>query len=660
MKIIDPVQDNETIIAAYGAMQYRILKHTSWLARRVEKWEYVGDASWLRSFSLDLDLNQLRIYYVTDYWQKILPVLSDSERNDPEAFCAELPIAYSNIKVEPNTKLDIPFDGFENHTCIIPILELDKCKQFADFNIRDKNGGALHLTMKGVCVQYVLNALIGAIQIEHGEGSPVPLPPLKSTEFLMNFMHDWFSATNPPLNAKGMPIESNSRTCMEDIHEAAIDAIRVKASVDKWEDSSRDDTIQLFEEYFTSSPIFRYFTKTFALKRLVCVEVCLADKTTSIIKCSYSITRNIFGKTVEKSFSDMLFGKLYGIPVEWELDSFGSGEVEHTSIYAPEGTKLLPLAPAKKATEQQAPPQKESPASKKEQKPKLYITDESLTDSWTPKPQANYLPDALASATLTPGQVIVKTKKAWVNDDERPSRRLPVDGAIEHRYILNLLLTPKLGIRALGYAAFLLLSAAVFLMCSLDPKTFLASSGNSTFSIGSILVIAPMAIMMIANREDIPYIRKEIFKFPRLLTAACVVVDILGFFWFFAAGFTRYNATAYSFEEVTWVVNAFKYISPHGYFVGAGIGLLACSILAALFLAWYGMQFIKQHRWQKQQDSYDRFDLPIYEYNPADSAKTARQRLKERVSKKNKPPTPQASEQAPSESFDPDEEQVAI
>lgn len=587
-------------IAAWGVFNYMIMKRTSWLARRVENWSYTGSATWVRSFSLDLDINFLRLSYIWYYWQSLLP--DDICEVDPSESILGIPARYAVLHEDDGEY--IPPSLFSDKFFDLPVIEIDKCKQFSNFDARDASGNALHLSMRGVGIQTTMSALIGAIAIEHGEAAPEgeQLEPLVHTDDLSGFLSDWFSAEHPPQD-DGNRIDPNTKEGLEKTKKAALKGMELKADEEEWEADQLDAAQKRFCLYFDKSPIFRYYLKTFTFKRLICVRICLGDEAHSLIKCKYDAIRDLFGNKEEGDTLQRVMNLprhvrnfAGGLRFEMELDGIGLGEVDHTTIEAPEGTYL---SPAKE-------PRRED---QNEERAKLYVLDDLPYDPLLSNSDIEYKPYAQATATLTQGRVTLKTKKAWKDVPERkyePSRRLPVDGAREHRYLLNLRLVPKLGLRSLGYISFLFFSAVAFLMCLLNPEVYLDTmyrDADSPFSLGSLLVIAPMIIMVVANKDETPYIRRQIFKAPRWLAYFCVFVDILGFLWFFIAGLQLDEKQLGLFAGL---YNSIAEWNP------ALVGLAACTISLACAVLWWTIHTARTRRWTSKPGAYDQFPVPFY------------------------------------------------
>lgn len=138
---------------------------------------------------------------------------------------------------------------------------------------------------------------------------------------------------------------------------------------------------------------------------------------------------------------------------------------------------------------------------------------------------------------LSPKNIILESRKSWEKTGDAPHRRFPIGTSVDHNYSMIFGISPRLGLRSVGYCAYFLLVTILFWICVHFPEIYNLESGkdegSDLFSVSSILLLASIIVMVVANRESDSDIRKKVFSFPRWITNASVLYCIFGFVVFF-------------------------------------------------------------------------------------------------------------------------------
>ena len=181
----------------WACFHYLMLKRASWLTRRVETWTYAGDAQWCRAFSYDLNTSQLNAIW--NEAQKIVSekghLLSSDEDDETPSVT---PIPSSPTEGGQDTYSD--GNPLINEPYCVPLFDVSKRQQFTDFDLRDEKGCSLHLLMRKISAQVTLNALIGAMLVEHSDSKELLL---RFDEPTTSFLWELFSNTVAPSAQNG-------------------------------------------------------------------------------------------------------------------------------------------------------------------------------------------------------------------------------------------------------------------------------------------------------------------------------------------------------------------------------------------------------------------------------------------------------------------------
>jgi len=552
----------ETAIERPEGFDYEILKRTSWLVRRVEAWSYTGDALWERKISFDVDMGQL-------------------------------------LKLRDRCK-------YKSKFFLLPLFEFDKGKQLVEFDARDRFGNPMHLILREHSAQYALSALRGAITTEHGTGSVCHLPELKSENMLSEVLGALFGDVDLPKDENGKDIRYDDEDCLEKI----VNTIKneLLKTKDKYSKQSAEEAISQLEQYINYSPIFRYFLITYTFKWTPCLRVEFGDReqgesANTIIKVRLNETKDIITQQIPiTKKKDKIKAQFNGLRFAHPLDFVGTAENEHITIKAPEGMYFSPCHRIAKETGKVI----------KEEDSKFgdsfYISDEMIdhesnnTVKDEGRTKSSNVSQIVAYGTLTPGYATLKTAMNWWGEnDEHLYRRLPVEGSEEHQYSVNLLLRPKLGLRAIGYMIFIALSALVFIVCYLCPAVYVppSTSGVETdFSLGSLFLLAPLMMMLIVNRDEEPFIRKHSFRFPTKISNICKVLDVSGFLFFMLIGLK--------------VITLDTCISG---LVALALSII-CTICFVCCLMWSWRHEYEKSKWTKRHDAFNSFPVIVAPIDP--------------------------------------------
>jgi hypothetical protein len=483
-----------------------------------------------------------------------------------------------------------------------PLLIVDKARQFADFDARDHNGLSIPLAPRKNCTQFALNALRGAILEETPDSEP-----LNEDDLLAGVLRHIFDMPTPPIGSDGKYLEEIDQDCMNKIYRAALDLIERYADSCEKPEEVYELCVTQFNDYFVNSPTFRWFLRTFTFYWLPYLEVALSKDESRIIKVNSTYYKDITGQNShEKRFRQRGLPFAKGIRFEIELDYIGTAESEHITVEAPDGTFFAPCYPVKGSRE------------RKDVEESLYF----ITDDHHPDDQDGY--DVDASGILTTERALLKTKKYWTDGGEHRFRRIPNSYTSEHRYSMTLKIVPKLGLRAVGYCALFGLSALAFFMCSLDYTTYLAD--GSSFSFSSLLVLAPIVVMIAANREEEPFIRRAGFRFLRHLSYGCIALDILGFIYLFFASLTTIVRQPAPVPDWTRPLTSIVFDHQSGVEVIlqellkwtpilCGFLTFICLIFFILGAIWSGKHHVNKKRWTKLPGAFDLFKVLIRPYN---------------------------------------------
>lgn len=547
-------------IQAWALFSYHLYKHSGWLSRRNDKWTYIGNAAWKCDVSLDLDTGCFQDYFVKYYL-----------RNTGE-------VSEGKTKEDDPTLMEL--DIFKGSIANIPLMEMSKNAQFLSFDIRDREGKPMHLLPRSQCAQVCLNMLIGAIATEHGEGASCQLPPLLSTNPLSAVLAEWFRAPAPPHDNSGL-IDEKDPDCINRVHNSFLEAIDILANERGTTSEIVSEMKKNFDSYFDNSPIFKYFVVNYAFRWLVCTCFDCGNDDYSIVKFSYTSSRDIFGKINKggKGLVKNLYFK--GLRAEFDLDNMGYAEVSHTTIVAPEGLRFAPM-PFPKAETMCGFNGSSWFHVKDEHLPSHVLDDHLKGDRDVSAPDIR--------GTLTPSCATIKALYPWKDDNSARLRRLPVEGCAQHKYVLELMLSPKLGTRAIGQTALILFSLAAFLMCLIDPNIY---SGEPNFSFSTLLVFVPIVIAVITIRDELSYMRKKISCVPRFLFNVCIVIDVAGFCVLFVAGVCN--------EAILQLLAAKTPL----------VGTFLCSAILLIHLVWVIGHFRRDRKWQKDSRAFLTFDVPL-------------------------------------------------
>ncbi len=522
-------------------LSYKIVLHTGWTERRVESWEYVDDSRWRRHIALHVVNGEL-LDYVNE--------------------------AFSDVNAGRVTN-NIKIDDYDAVVLNLPLLELDKGTQIAEFEVSDGKGCPVQLFLRENAVQVSLTALSGAMRVEHGEESDCPLEPLREKVELSRLLSSIFSEPLPPVRSDGTIMRMEDPRIYDDISSYIEDSYCFDNAGD-WKSEDIETALRDFRQYWVCSPVFRFFTVVYTLRWVAYAKIDLKGNIYERITCDLLVTKNIVKKTESKwdSVKNTLKGNL---PLSFELDGLGTADKNRVVIASPKGTYFTPCYPMQYEIDLE--------------KSKFYVY-RSLLEPYKGK---DSLTEAEGFGSLTPGHAAVEVHKTFyeVPDQNKKHtvtyqslyRRIPIGESTAGIYNLNLSLVPRLGLRMLGYMLFLAFSALAFLMWVSNK-----SGNENAFSLATLLAIASIAVVVVANREDEPFVRRATLKLPRILCAACVTVDVIGFLFLV---FIKSDQIAI-------------------------IACILCFLLAVVCLVWIIWSVYRKYRWSHCDDAYEVFALPIY------------------------------------------------
>ena len=560
---------------------FALLLRTGWLHRRVESWEYVGDAQWRVKLSLDINSDEVRKYY-----------------RETILGCASCRGGAANPRI-----------------INIPILNIRKSAQFADFSVSDKNGRPINLLLREMGCHVAFSQLEGAILILHGDQASAyreqQLPPLSQKPELSKFLVSLFKEPIPPTGKDDKVIEFGEPGTYEQVREHIENSIKEDLPKDpEWRGSSIDSLEEDFNEYWEHSRVFRYLVSLNVLRWLACAKVDLDKDDFSMVKMSFLAVRNTTEEVKKSPFErSRESGK---VSLDVDLDGVGVGEVYHILVHAPSGTQFTPCKLREpeeqgdsgiKARILQSEPVSEIRTffgllKRKTPEYRFFVVKSLLERNEDDKDELKFSPEAVAVGSLTPACATVKVQMGWSSkpiDNDRESkgdhlyRRIPIHDSHASVYRMCLNLAPKLGARSLGYLAYFALSVFVTLAIFSEYHSLMDGSGGLSIST-LLLMLAPIVAAVLIGLKEEPFVSRRVFRVPFRLGVACAILNVL------VLGIATVGGT-----------EALDLDVPKA--------LLLAAIPNSMILIVYGCWFFWWHRkskWTSAPDSFNVSEISIY------------------------------------------------
>jgi len=570
---------------------YRLMKRRTWAKRRVIAVNYEGGARWKTSVSLDINI---------DYLQENATTFKNERRraNKPEEI------------------------GFFN----IPIIEVNKRDSFIFFDTEDSRGGTIQLLRRVLSAHLEREIMQGAIAEEYWTDLKTPM--LRDSSYLCTLLSDWFRLGGVPGFIKNIETkvkDNKERSDLtEDVFQDVIDSYANWLDDDGspnfmelfWQDTeaallrmlangdiTNDQKIEIEKsiELYRGNKTFVYLLALFTFKWIAFLRVPNDKSVAETVKYDYEMARNVL-KTPIGSEPKSLSGRKHdsGQKLCFPLNMFGQAESEHFTFIAPEGTlfshyydKLFPGS--RKSLLRQLEYGENEARSKEKAYIPFYLRCRNQKGSQTTS----------GDGSMGSEHITIKINDPW-RVDGNPNRRVPDEkGYPAYQYEFLCRLRPRLGIRAVGYAVFLIFSILLWLMWACDLSSELPVLGTA--------IGASLAVATALDKES--YIRKQMFRIPRYIVNTWAVLDLLGY------TLTSVNKwlgglVVLDNRSVRDILQLGRSITVC--FIPSGIFKLVAGI-AALSLAFYLTWVI--HQWrnatipQKVVDYFDKVELFVHERN---------------------------------------------
>lgn len=657
--IISDSTDIVDVVPWPEGFDYGIMKRTSWLVRRVEAWSYTGDALWKRSISFDIDMEQLlRLKKSCNFDSKffLLPLFEFDKNKQLVDFDAR--DRYSNpmhLVLREHSAMytlsalrgAIATEHGDGSECVLDELsDTDMLSEvlgalFQEAELPEDEYGIIRREDED-CFERIVSRvkaqfsdLIPKYGAENAEramrqlNSYIDSSPV-FRHFLITYSYKWLPCLRVEFGTNSLGEDTNTlvKICLCETKDIISEAIPVKSITDRVSAQINGlrfqhplDFIGTAEkEHITiKAPDGTYFSPCYRIEKSTGKEIrddkgpfYISDEMVAdvyvrpIISTFHDIESQSSARFINKSASK----NLHLISETGKIAY--SGSISYSNLEPGKSYKLSGVLINKRTEEPFIVNGEEirsessivfapgkSAGEKDDVKLVFDIAIEDISDSIPYQSLSN--PQIKASGTLTPGYATLKTAMRWWGErKERLFRRLPVEGSEEHNYSLNLLLCPKLGLRAVGYNTFLALSALVFLVCCLCPGVYLPQEGatETDFSLGSLLMLAPLMMMIVVNRDEEPFIRKRSFRFPSLLTKVCIGVDSACFVFFMLIGL----------NTITIPLSLASCI--------ALFSSILCAVLLVLCLYWTIRHAYNKWRWTNNPDAFCTFPIVIAPIDP--------------------------------------------
>ena len=538
-----------------GAVYYLFL-HRGWRTRQVERWSYGLDAQWSRQMTFDILIGG-----------KIADVFDRASK----------------------TERDRGPRGY-----LIPLFELPKGTTFSSLDLRDQAGNPLKLYDGSKSSLFIVSALWGAMSEE-----PNLLGQIKNAGALRGFLHELFNLEFPLKDSGGKIIMPSDPEREASIKTHVIEMIGFLESMSAQDLSSfgwrKEDIVELAEDFslaFDNSRRFRWFVEHYTYYQLYCTQI---DGRDTVVKCSYQSSFDLFTRA---SFHHRCSPFCY---FEAPLDASDMSDEGCVTVFAPEGMEFVPnfyphgvgsqgsfLGELREAMKVM------SPGKMRKAFGKRWLTI------------VNRLPSGEHDSPIGVGSLSPSTasfrdaRHRWVVDEEglRPSRRIPIDGdGLEHRYVLELMMLPKLGVRAACYFAVVCMCVALFAI-PLFSHPSAAPSGLQT-----ITSLAPLVTLLVSSMDGSRYIRREASMFPRYVAVFCAVASVLLLMvhtimlsyvnGIAAAGMAVPQVLSLCVSAVLWT------------------GFVISSLSFLLVSVWLAIVYGVRKSWSHQEEYYGSFDVAV-------------------------------------------------
>jgi len=461
----------------------------SWRERISEKITYVGDSRW--EHDVTLFLNWIEI-------DERINSIPEGKLSVEDALVEE-----SSVPKQKSRKIP--------KTLKIPLCNLPKNQLLTSLVAVDANGTSLFICQRSASARWVLDSL---------------------NSFLSHY---------------GIPLSNDEAQALLDAFTDIIMSKEQKEYAKKianrlcQEIEGADDSNKLWEKG-QAAAIVRWLIETYIDEWVPLVRIQYNRIISATITYRYSQT---WSTEVHSKKYDWRPGKRISFP----LDMLGTSENEHVVIVAPSMTRFLPCKPSSQEKQRFA-----SVREKLYQAQKMELLEEGLDEadiereddvafgdlfviySGATDGYEEAMSEAESRGELTPEHAIVRTR--MLDNYGEPYRRV----GSQLKYYLQYRLQPRIDGRGMGLVLFPFLSLAAVILSWLLLGIHISRGGftldtrqllDGSFSIFTLLPLAPLLATLVINREPKLYIREMLFRVPKWTTNIVICIDVVFLLLFF-------------------------------------------------------------------------------------------------------------------------------
>ena len=572
----------QTVVRASSTVEeiekgvYYLFKHRGWRSRQVDKWFYDDDAQWSHKITVDVLIGQ-----------ELADVFEHGNR------------VKGNEDSQSEQRVD---EGY-----LIPLFEVPKGTTFSSMDVMSSRDKSLKLYDDSKSALFIVSALAGAVAEEtDGQYS------LTYKKALRGILYELFRPDALLRDESGKIIFPSDVDREERIRNRVVKLINRFERVDRdtleklgWSSQQFEGLSESFQNMYDSVPVFRWFVMHYTYYQLYCVKV---KSRNAIVECSYKNSKDLFKRGgLHHRLSPFCY---FDAP----LDGSTLADEGCVTVLAPEGMQFVPnFFPHEGSVRGTAFGE--------------YIGSLRVLFSGMMKKRfgGQWLTivdrmgnkgfgDPKGIGSLTPQAAMFKdARMRWtpVKDEIGPARRMPLrNGQKEHRYVLELMLVPRMGVRTLCYFV-------VMMMCLALLSLPLLSEGKiGSFSVPAIANLVPLATMIMSSMDGSRYIRREALIFPKVLAVICVALSVLLLMNYMVI--CDHLSVA---NEKLEVAKAEKNVVLQGEIDGRisylegwgsnilGLGVAVSILLLISFAAWWFPLWRVTRSWHAQEEFYSSFNV---------------------------------------------------
>ncbi len=472
----------------WAQFYYDVYCHSSWQPHRNNCWPFANDSCWRRE--LTINLNYLPFYEYAH---------SASINTTPEFGAIDIPLAESNKGV-----------------------------QLVNLNIKDSAGNKIMPVPWSSCAFLCLQIIEGALYREidreraakqkqfNSKNKPDPseddirLVPLNTIGILWRTIQKWLAIPDLPKDDRGNPILMEESDCDERLCEAIRRFCNEAEKNPLEKDVQEGDLYKAFLFYYAKSESFRYFIRLYSFKRLIFARINIKSDRFKTITYTVNTIANIYNM----KYRGGVFGYL---PIALELDDTRFGEMNHTSVYAPENMCFV-NAKYYWSYDKHHPEESWEFSKMMDHETDDFFFIQDRSGFYDQKGKTLNGSHLKTVGSHTQQVITTDTKMAWVQGENsfRTTWHEPIDSkGIPSSLFLEGVLSPVLGKRAWGYAFFYAFAFFIFLLYSIFPDSF--NKPNDFLSISVLTALATVAITYIVSLDKLSFMQQRASRTARVL-----------------------------------------------------------------------------------------------------------------------------------------------